>query len=666
MSQIIRVALATPLRKLFDYLPLLSAPLPLPGARVRVPFGTKERIGVVAEIADHSDHPPNKLKCILECLDPEPLFSETILELIHWTSRYYHTSLGEVFDTALPSWLRKGKAIVEIKRSEPKHPLIPHPLTLNVYQEKAISEITRCLNTFVVHVLEGVTGSGKTEVYLGIMEKVLANHQQVLILVPEIGLTPQLIERVSARFHVPIAVLHSSISEKKRAEAFEMARQGIAPIVIGTRSAAFTPLKSPGLFIIDEEHDVSFKQHEGLRYSARDLLIKRATLEKCPIVLGSATPSLETLHNVLQERYQCLKLPERAKNTHPLSLQLLDIRHKKLEEGLSLALIEKMKLHLKNQGQILLFLNRRGFAPVLMCFDCGWIASCKNCDARLTLHAKKKLLRCHHCESQKPLPLQCDSCSSESLNPLGIGTERLEKVLTQHFPNEIITRIDRDTTHRKGSLQAAFDDIKTGRSNILIGTQMIAKGHDFPNITLVAIVDADNALFSVDFRSLERLGQLLTQVAGRAGRAEKKGEVVLQTCHPNHPLLHLLLEKGYRPFAESLLAERKLATLPPYTYQILLRASASKKERPYDFLNKLKTLLRTSAIASPENVQVLGPLSAPMEKKQGFYRAQLLVQSHQRSLLQKIMTTVIQNMENEPLSRLVRWSVDVDPAEMYN
>jgi primosomal protein N' (replication factor Y) len=670
--RILRIAIPTPLRRLFDYLPPCDTNLSalMPGVRVRVPFGTREQIGILVATSTHSDFDPSKLKHAYSILDEQPLFPDSLLKLIHWASNYYHGSLGEIFEACLPSWLRKGKESYPI---DPSLLLLkattsleePYP-DLNVEQQHAVDIILKSTSTFQTFLLEGITGSGKTEVYMRLIEHCLQQQLQALVLVPEIGLTPQMLSRFQSRFKVPIAVLHSSISEKKRFEAWQLARQGDAPIVIGTRSAAFTPLKSPGLFIIDEEHDASFKQQDSFRYSARDLLIRRAQIEQCPIVLGSATPSLETRYNAEQQRYMRLSLPTRAGNAKPPVIHVLDTRHKRLDEGLSAQLIKHVRDHLQDQGQVLLFLNRRGFSPVLMCFDCGFVANCKQCDARLTVHHKNQQLKCHHCESTIPLYKHCPECQNKDLQPLGVGTERVENVLKIHFPNHEIIRIDRDTTRRKGKMKEVVERIHNNEAHILLGTQMIAKGHHFPNVTLVGILDIDGALFSTDFRSLERLGQLVTQVAGRAGRAERLGQVVLQTCHPEHPLLRKLLEQGYGSFADRLLIERRATGLPPFSYQALIRAEAKKSEHSLLFLKKIKDNLRANSLVDSRGLKILGPIAAPMERRIGQYRSQLLLQSDTRLSLQKVIKHLIATIEsNAALSRSVRWSLDVDPIDMY-
>lgn len=672
---ILKVALPIPLRQVFDY--LLPAQtkdfLPLPGMRVLVPFKTQTKVGIIVATAATSDYPLEKLKAAIDFLDCEPLFPKTVLELIQWASQYYHSPLGEVFEAALPNLLRKIKSTTTRNLPSKKTPTSFYrsapqkskaiTLMANPAQQHAIECIKEQFGTFKTFLLDGVTGSGKTEVYIRLVEEAVRCNVQALILVPEIGLTPQLFMRFQERFTVPIAILNSSVSDKKRLEAWENAKNGSAPIVIGTRLAAFVPLKSPGIFILDEEHDTSFKQQDGFRYHARDLLIMRGSLEQCPVVLGSATPSLETLHNVYTKRFQCLPLPARAGKASMPTVQILDIRHKKLEAGLSAQLIAAMYEQLERKGQILLFLNRRGYAPVWMCFTCGWVANCKNCDAKMTVHYQAQQLKCHHCERLMPLYTNCPACNRPGLKPIGVGTERLESALQKHFPDHTVIRIDRDTTRKKGAMQNTIDRIHNGEANILLGTQMIAKGHHFPNVTLVAILDIDHALFSLDFRSTEKMGQLITQVAGRTGRAERLGHVILQTCHPEHPLLKKILTEGYTHFANALLAERQAIQLPPYSHQALIRAEAKQLAGALNFLNAAKTLLSSSIITT--NLTLLGPISAPMERRQGKHRAHLLLQSQYRSALQKLLHTTVPQIETLANTSRIRWSLDVDPLDMY-
>lgn len=532
---------------------------------------------------------------------------------------------------------------------------------LNSAQQTAVDAIQKSRGQFQPFLLDGVTGSGKTEVYLNAIEYFLKKDQQVLVLVPEIGLTPQTLQRFRDFFAEKIIAWHSSLTEKERYNAWIAAKTGDAKIMIGTRSAIFTPFKNLGLMIVDEEHDLSYKQQDSFRYHARDLAIMRAHMNHIPIVLGSATPSLESLHNAEQNRYQYLSLPKRAGKAAMPDVQILNICKKPLEQGLSPALLSEIKTHLNNGGQVMLFLNRRGFAPVLMCHECGWMAVCKRCDMRMTYHHHSSTLRCHHCDSQKKLMTHCEGCGEKSLHTIGLGTEQLEQVLANHFPDASVARIDRDSTQRKGSLEKLLDQIQNNEHQILIGTQMLAKGHHFPNVTLVAIIDADGGFFSPDFRALERMGQLLLQVSGRAGRAEKPGKVLIQTHHPDHPLLIQLLREGYKSFADSLLKERQIAFLPPYFFFALFRAEAYHARQAAGFLQQIKNITDVTG----KNIRILGPIPALMPKRAGRHRVQLLIQAATRSVLQRFLKDLVPAIESLPGKHRVHWSLDVDPLEIY-
>ncbi|HEY0634672.1 MAG TPA: primosomal protein N', partial [Gammaproteobacteria bacterium] len=536
------------------------------------------------------------------------------------------------------------------------------PPELNSDQRAAVTAITAAAGRFQPFLLDGVTGSGKTEVYLQAIAPVLAAGRQILLLVPEIGLTPQLVERFRQRFAVPLALLHSGLSDNERQCAWLMARNGQAPIVIGTRSALFTPLKNPGLIIVDEEHDPSLKQQEGFRYSARDVAVVRAHQLGIPVVLGSATPSLESLHNAQAGRYLRLRLPERAGTALHPRMHLLDVRQQPLQEGLAEPLALLMHRHLAQGGQVLLFLNRRGYSPALICHDCGQVADCPRCDARLTYHAAQRRLRCHHCGTERPVPKQCPHCGSADLRPLGQGTERIEEGLKVRFPGVGLVRIDRDTTSRKGAMTALLQEVHGGEARILIGTQMVAKGHHFPEVTLVGILDADQGLFSADFRASERMAQLILQVAGRAGRAERPGEVVIQTHAPDHPLLRTLVAADYHAFAQAALLEREQAQFPPFSHLALLRAEAVDPTAPLTFLEAARRLAAGSADSA---VQLLGPVPAPMERRAGRTRAQLLLQSNSRTALHRLLDQWVVGLEGLKEGRKVRWSLDVDPVELY-
>ncbi len=533
---------------------------------------------------------------------------------------------------------------------------------LNEEQQQAVDAVSARFNQFQSFLLQGVTGSGKTEVYLALVEQMILRHQQVLILVPEISLTPQLTHRFQQRLSVPVAALHSGLNDRQRLCAWGMAAQNKAPVVIGTRSALFTPMPELGLIIIDEEHDNSLKQTEGFRYHARDLAMVRARNRNIPVLLGSATPSLESLNNVDKGNYQLLELNHRAVADKPPAIHLLDVRRRPMTDGLSDIMLEHIQKHLQQQGQVLLFLNRRGYAPLLMCHECGWNTECPRCDAHMTLHQHSRRLQCHHCGHERAAPTTCPQCGCEELYIPGAGTERIEQALQQHFPDIEISRIDRDTTRRKGSLDQKLQQARSGQSRILIGTQMLAKGHDFPNVTLVGILDTDQGLFSSDFRGTEQMAQLIIQVAGRAGRAEKPGEVLIQTHHPEHPLLHQLLVEGYRGFARAALDERQMAGFPPYSHMTVLRAEASHKQTSFDFL---KDAYAMGQSLQHEGIDWFGPLPAPMEKRAGRYRAQLILQSGQRGQLQQLLRHWVLKLPQLKSASRVRWSVDVDPQDMY-
>lgn len=660
----LQIAVPTPIRKFFDYLPPLQGDIQslAIGARIRVPFQRREVIGIFMGFNEKPTVPIKKLKHAIDIIDKEPVITEDILKLCQWAADYYHYPIGEVVANALPVLLRQGKpAVSSQKKNTSQTTALPKcTFELNQAQKEAIITIqsSEGFNAFLLH---GVTGSGKTEVYLQVMEHLLKTGKQVLVLIPEIGLTPQTIQRFSDRFREPLVALHSGLTHRERLNAWIAAKTNEAKIIIGTRSAIFTPFPDLGLIIVDEEHDLSFKQQDGFRYHARDLAILRASTHQIPIILGSATPALETLHKALSGKFKHLSLPHRAGGAKLPQFKIVDIRNKKLEEGLSEPLLLEIKEHLERSEQVMLFLNRRGFAPVLMCHACGWMVSCSRCDMRMTYHKFTQRLICHHCDSQKKVVTQCATCNGENLQAIGMGTERLETVLERYFSKFSIARIDRDSTQRKGSMEKLLNGIQEGEHQILIGTQMLAKGHHFPNVTLVAIVDADAGLFSSDFRSLERMGQLLLQVSGRAGRMEKEGKVILQTHQPDHPLLHQLFKDNYQQFAESILNERLEAALPPYSYFALFRAEGYNIDEATRFLQAVKKFIHPSG----KSMQVLGPIPAPMAKRAGRHRVQLLLQSKHRSELQTCLKNLLVEVDQIPGKHRIRWSVDVDPVEMF-
>ncbi|NRF64507.1 primosomal protein N' [Vibrio coralliilyticus] len=728
---IARVALPVPLDKQFDY-QIPAHLFPIIGGRVSVPFGRQTLVGVVTALVNQSEFSFDKLKPLKQVLDSQPVWPDSLYELLQWCSQFYQYPLGDTLLNAMPSALRKGKeadfaTLVEwqltaagrnqlmlgfgraVKQAKVMHMLesgsVPHQhfideeissSVLKTLQEKGWIESIECkpeirdwsrqveadvdkpklneeqavaiatvnsFDGFGCFLLEGVTGSGKTEVYLNLIKPVLEKGRQALVLVPEIGLTPQTINRFRHRFNVPVEVIHSGLNDSERLNAWLSARDKAAGIVIGTRSALLTPFADLGIIIVDEEHDASYKQQDSLRYHARDVAVMRANKEQIPIVLGSATPALETLHNALSGKYHHLTLTERAGNAVPTTNKVLDVKGQYLESGLSASLIAEMRQHLSAGNQVMLFLNRRGFSPALMCHDCGWIAECKRCDAYYTYHQYSNEIRCHHCGSQQPTIHQCQGCGSSNLVTVGVGTEQLEAQLGELFPEYKTIRIDRDSTRRKGSLESALGDIRSGKYQILIGTQMLAKGHHFPDVTLVALLDVDGSLYSSDFRASERLAQLFIQVAGRAGRASKPGEVILQTHHPEHSLLQALLTKSYRHFAETALQERKFAMLPPYSYLTLFRAEANNSQHVEAFLRQVRHTLEAHPLFDGY-CQVLGPTPAPLAKRAGKHRWQLMLQTQTRPTMQKLLSSAKPAIQMLPNAKKVRWSLDIEPQDL--
>ena len=556
-------------------------------------------------------------------------------------------------------------------RSDPPHPAArpdspdsaahPDRPVLNAEQSRAVEAVEARLGAFSPFVLEGVTGSGKTEVYLRLIETVVARGRQALVLIPEIGLTPQLLARFHARLACRVAPLHSGLSDGERLSSWTHARNGTADVVVGTRSAVFVPLARPGLFIVDEEHDLSFKQQDGFRYSARDLAVVRARDAGTPVVLGSATPSLEAIDNVRRGRYRRLELPHRAGGASPPRIDVVDLRSRPFDNGLCDVLVEALEETKARSEQALLFINRRGYAPVFMCHACGWVADCERCDARLVFHREDERLRCHHCAAERAPFVECPECGSKNVRRLGLGTERVARALERRIKGLRVARMDRDATRRRGTLEALLDRVHAGEVDAVVGTQMLAKGHHFPNVTLVAVLDADAGLFGIDFRATERMAQLLLQVAGRAGRGDRTGRVLLQTHNPEHPLLRVLVLEGYRKFCAQALEERRGARLPPFASFVLVRAEAQQRDAPQSFLRDAEAC----AGARPhQGVSVLGPVPSPMERRAGRYRAQLLVDATSRGALQRFLPGWIAELEALPSARRVRWSVDVDPQEM--
>lgn len=535
------------------------------------------------------------------------------------------------------------------------------PLTANPDQKQAIEQILKSLHHYQAFLLDGLTGSGKTEVYFQVMYEVLKQGKQVLVLVPEIGLTPQTVARFKSRFHCDVALLHSGLNDSKRLQAWQHAQTGKASIVIGTRSAIYTPLPRLGLIILDEEHDLSYKQQEGFRYHARDVALYRGHLQQCPVILGSATPSIDSYHLVESGKLHLLELNQRAGVASLPKMHVIDLKVAKKQHSISQPLIEQIRQTLERKEQVLIFLNRRGYAPVLICESCGWQANCPHCDAHFTVHSQPyHYLHCHHCGTIQRLPEHCPECQQHTLKSLGAGTAKVEEQLNELFPHHDVIRVDRDSTSRVGSWQKIYDRIQQNKPTILLGTQMLAKGHHFPHVTLVAILDIDAGLLSVDIRAPERTAQLIVQVAGRAGRGEHKGNVYLQSLRPDHPMLTTLIEHDYRTVAKHMLAERKIALLPPYRYAALVRVESKDREYSQQFLSEIAQQFRAMAV---DIIDIWGPIPAPMERKAGRYRAHMVILSADRAKLHFYLRQWWQQVVHLPRQHQLRLSIDVDPQE---
>jgi primosomal protein N' (replication factor Y) len=670
--RILRVALDIPLPRLFDYRvaeheTVTAADI---GRCVRVPFGRKtgqgEKTGIIIDIVEHSEQPADKLKPAGEILRQLPPLPADWLALSEFCSRYYQHPLGEVMALALPPYLRRGK-LPAARKEKPLAELPPPALpALLPEQAQAVDKISAGFGQYGAFLLHGITGSGKTEVYLRLIAETLAEGRQALMLVPEIALTPQLEGRVTARFpNARIVSAHSGLAEAARARGFIAALEGRIDILLGTRLAVFAPMPRLGLIVVDEEHDASFKQQDGLRYSARDVAVWRAHQRQVPIVLGSATPSLESFHHAQAEhgrsgRYRYVELTRRAVAEAPPTVRCIDTRREKLQDGMCSALFAAIGARLARGEQSLVFLNRRGYAPVLACPACGWVSRCRRCAANLVVHLADKRLRCHHCGLETAIPRNCPSCGNLDIHAFGRGTQRLEETLAAHFPQARILRVDRDSANTPTKWRAVLDAIHEGRADILIGTQMLAKGHDFPRLTLVGVVGADAALFAADFRAPERLFGQLMQVGGRSGRAELPGEVLIQTEYPSHPLYQALVAHDYATFARSQLEERRQAGFPPFTFQAMLRAEAPQLEEALNFLQEAAALAQAQL---PAEVCLYDPVPMRLFRLMALERAQLLVESASRPALQAFLTRWVAQLQTLKTARNLRWHLDVDPLE---
>jgi primosomal protein N' (replication factor Y) (superfamily II helicase) len=632
---------------------------------VLVPFGSGKRIGVIIALVDGSDLPRERLKPVTQIYRDARPFCQKDLAFFAFCRAYYHHPLGRIMLNALPPGLRRSAPLRNsrtARRSAQAPPVAANarPPRLNPEQAAAVGGITQCLGKFAVWLLHGVTGSGKTEVYLRVIEEVIKGGGQALVLVPEINLTPQLETRFQSRFPaLPVVSLHSEIGAAERTRRWLAAQCGEGVIVLGTRLAVFTPLPRLALIVVDEEHDSSFKQQDGFRYSARDLAVLRARQRGVPVVLGSATPSLESYHNALRGRYHLLQMRTRAARSAELpKVRLVDMRRYLPVDGLTQPLVDALCLRLERAEQSLIFINRRGYAPVLVCAHCGWASGCPRCSAKLVVHLTAQRLRCHHCGHAATLPARCPVCGEADLKALGHGTQRIETVLQRRFPSARVLRIDRDSMSGRLAWRNTRETIAAGQVDILVGTQILAKGHDFPLITLIGVLEADSGLYSPDFRAAERLYTQLLQVAGRAGRAGLPGEVLIQTQFADHPLFQSMVRLDYRAFAEEQLAERKAAGFPPYMHQALLRAEALDAEAVARFMQAAAASAR--ALSHP--VTIYDPVPARLARVAGKTRMQLLVQSGRRVRLQRFLAEWHEKL-TQPALKKVRWALDVDPYE---
>jgi primosomal protein N' (replication factor Y) len=651
---IVEVAISIPLHRTFDYLCDQEIET---GVRVKVPFGAKKVIGIVLSNKDKSEF--KKLKSIEEVLDVSPILDTPILNFLFWAAKYYHHPIGEVLLAAMPKNLRLGKPAVIKKVIGLPNKIQAPDFDITEEQDRAIKAILAKQNAYHGFLLHGVTGSGKTEVYLRITQEILNQGKQVLVLVPEIGLTPQMISRFESRLDTRVVAIHSQLNETQKLDAYLLAKETQAGVILGTRSAIFAPMPNLGLIIVDEEHDGSFKQQSSFRYSARDLSFIRAKQADIPLVLGTATPSLESLKNAMDNKLTRLTLANRAGGAIMPKVSLIDMRSN-FDGVLSKLLIEKMQQYLAKGRQVMLFINRRGYAPVYFCTECGWKSECSHCNASMIYHRHINRLKCHHCGDEKMPEQTCPDCSQSTLEIYGYGTERLEETLGSHFPDTPIIRIDRDTTRRKKALAQHLEKINSGDPCIIVGTQMLAKGHDFSNLAMVGILDIDGGFLSINFRATEYLAQLLIQVSGRAGRGLEQGEVVIQTRYPDHPMFNYVLSNRYTQFASGLLKQRMSAAMPPFAHQALLCANAKNKQNAQEFLQEVAGLLKN---INMDTVEIWGPVANSIEKKADYYYFNLYLQSNDRSALHQMLATFNQHVDTIKLKNKVRWYLDVDPID---
>ena len=730
---ILKVAVPTPQRQLFDYvipdelIKCDSTEPFIPGCRVLIPFGNRDLIGLIVKISQYTDFDFKKLKPIKALVDKEPLVSKILFDFFIWSANYYHHPIGEALIKVFPGNLRKGLPlpktttrcwkteksyssgntksvkqlellslldsvdyktdeflksnfgrptisavakkglITEFQKSYTKEKVLfpkalkQKPKLLNDEQAAVLSKLS--VGKFSCSLIDGVTGSGKTEIYLQFSELILKNQRQVFILVPEINLVHQMEAQFSNRFNLEVLTFHSNMTENQRLLNWTKAKNGEAHIIVGTRSSVFVPAFNLGLIIIDEEHDQSYKQQEGFRYSARDLAIQRASNDSIPVLLGSATPSLETIQNCIKNKYQHLYIKKRIGLSQPPKWNIIDLKNQLMSNGISEFAETKIKETISNGKQALIFINRRGYAPALFCNSCGWVMDCANCDSKLTLHKARQKLICHHCEFTTNVPLKCIACDKGSLIPVGMGTERIEEYLKNVFPTIPVFRVDRDSSKKKDFMENLHTKVNVAEPCIIIGTQMMTKGHDFKNITLVLALDTDTELFHPDFKNQERLGQLLTQVAGRGGRGQFPSEMYLQTYNPDHPLLEKLVKDNYGSFLQDISSEREVTLMPPFRHLALIRADSIYSERVINFLKHVRSM--TNSI-QPQNrsINYIGPLPSMLEKRAGRYRYLFQIRTKDRSQMHSLLTKLTHQMGTIKIPSSVRWSVDVDPIEL--
>ncbi len=721
---VVQVALKVPFASSLDYSMPNHLPAAVVGGRVLVPLGkSKLLVGVVLSFSDQSD--VKKLKPVHDVLDDLPLLSPNVMALLAQAAKYYQVGMGEMVFTALPTWFKKienkpiphqlwwqttanktyareqlqtapkqwevfeylylhgplpsksmthlNRAAAQICRQLQSKQLVDSSevcfidngaaedpgFELTPDQSVALSHIRSCQSEFAVQLLDGVTGSGKTEVYIRLITDLLEQNKQALVLVPEIGLTPQLFQVISHRINGQMAILHSGLSDGARARVWHHAATGLVNVVVSTRSGIFTPFKNLGAILVDEEHDLSYKQQDGLRYSARDLAVLRGKIEQIPVVLGSATPSFETLNHAMQGKYHWLKLRSRTNQNPMPSITLQNTQSNPVQKGLSRKTLQRIQAHIADGNQVLVFLNRRGWSPKLICHDCGWVAECDDCDAYLTYHKHLDLLKCHHCDRRYLIPEFCPQCGSQQVETMGSGTEKIAAGLQETLATTQVVRFDRDAVKTPAQWQKNLEVVRSGVPCVIVGTQMLSKGHDFPLLSLVVVVNVDNSFFSADFRATEYLAQLLTQVSGRAGRAKTTGEVIIQTQFPEHEFFQTLFKQSYEVFAQQQMEERLAMMFPPFTHMAIIRGQHRNEQVLDRFLQHM-----ANSLTIEDDISVLGPLPAPMQKRQKLFRMQLILNSNNRKTLHQTIHLLHTSMANTETDKHqnVQWFVDIDPV----